>query len=132
MHTEFGANPQFDNPRAVQIRLQPFTLARMIEVGQRICEIYPTTAPERIAQHADAALVRLIAEGVAGKLGGKVGVAPRLFLKRLIDVLDRIDGHPTFDPRRDYELVVSASEMSDEERAAAGVIRNPDDIALDV
>lgn len=132
LHTEFGGNPQFDNPRAVQIRLQPFTLARMVEVGQRICEIYPTTARERLDRHVDADLVRLIAEGVAGKLGGKVGVAPRIFLKRLIDVLDRVDGHPEFDPRRDYELVVSAAEMSDEERSAAGVIRNPDDIALDV
>ncbi len=132
LHTVFDKNAEHDNPRAVQIRLQPFTLERMVDVGQRICEIYPTEAPDRIAAHIDAEFLRILAQGVAGKLGSRVGVAPRLFLKRLVDVLDRVDVHPTFDPRRDYDLVVSAAEMSDEERAAAGMVRSPDDIALDV
>lgn len=77
-------------------------------------------------------MLRELAQGEIGKLGGKVGVAPRSYLKRLIDLLDRVDEHEEFDPRRDYELVVQASEMSDEERAAAGVGRNVDDIALDL
>ena len=38
---------------------------------------------------------------MTGSLGGKVGVAPRIFLKKLVaDVLDRIDQFPDFDPRR--------------------------------
>jgi hypothetical protein len=37
---------------------------------------------------------------MTGKLGGKVGIAPRLFLKKLVaDVLDRIDQYDDFDPR---------------------------------
>ena len=40
---------------------------------------------------------------VAGELGGQVGVAPRLFLKKLVaDVLDRVDQFPDFDPRQHY------------------------------
>ena len=44
-------------------------------------------------------------QAVDRRLGGKVGVAPRLFLKKLVgDVLDRVDQFPDFDPRRDYAL----------------------------
>jgi hypothetical protein len=42
------------------------------------------------------------------------------------DVLDRIDVHPDFDPRRDYALTVVDAELSDQERAVATV----DDIEL--
>jgi hypothetical protein len=70
---------------------------------------------------------------VAGKLGGKVGVAPRIFLKKLVgEVLDRVDEHEVFDPRAHDDLNVSSSEMNPEERAAAGIERSPDDVALDL
>ena len=51
-------------------------------------------------------------------------------MKKLVaDVLDRVDQHPDFDPRRDYALTVGEAEMGDIERqAAAGV----DDIAIDL
>ena len=41
--------------------------------------------------------------------GRKVGLAPSLFLKKLVgEVLDRVEIFPDFDPRRNYELMVSA------------------------
>jgi hypothetical protein len=132
LHTEFGKDPTFDSTRAVQIRLQPFDLGRMVEVGQRIRALYPAEHPDRLSALVDDALLGELAHGVTGKLGGKVGIAPRIYLKRLIDVLDRVDEHAGFDPRKHYELVVQASEMTDEERAAAGMTRSPDDIALDL
>jgi len=64
--------------------------------------------------------VRDLAAAVAGSLGDRVGVAPRLFLKKLVtDVLDRVDQFGDFDPRRDYALTVSDAELTDEEREAA-------------
>ena len=40
-----------------------------------------------------------LARGVAGALGGKVGVAPRLFLRKLVaDLLDKVDLYEDFDP----------------------------------
>ncbi len=69
-------------------------------------------------------------EGVAGGLGGKIGVAPRLFLKKLVaDILDRVDLHEDFDPRRHYTLTLAESEMSVVERAAASA-SSVDDIEL--
>jgi hypothetical protein len=55
---------------------------------------------------------------VTGKLGGKVGVAPRIFLKKLVaDILDRIDIHESFDPRRDYQLTIGEVELTSVERS---------------
>jgi hypothetical protein len=74
--------------------------------------------------------VRHLAEAVAGSLGGKVGIAPRLFLKKLVaDVLDRVDLHPDFDPSRHYRLTLADTEMSTTERAAAQAT-SVDDIEL--
>ena len=72
-----------------------------------------------------------MARAVTGRLGGKVGVAPRLFLKKLVgDVLDRLDQFPDFDPRRHYALTLVDSELTDVEREARGAT-HPDDVRLD-
>jgi len=69
---------------------------------------------------------------VTGDLGGNVGVAPRLYLKKLVaDILDRVDQFADFNPRSDYRLTVTENELTEAERnarAAASV----DDIDLDV
>jgi len=124
LHVDFGTDRQFDNPRAVQIRL--------VEVGRRVRDIYATGQAHegRLRQHVDDVYVETLALAVAGGLGGKVGVAPRLFLKKLVgDVLDRVDLHATFDPRQHYSLTLAETEMTVNERAAAGAA-SVDDIEL--
>lgn len=132
VHTEFGKDPKFDSARAPQIRLQPFTLERMTEVGQKIRDLYPSEQRARIEQKVTDAVITDLARGVSGKLGGRVGVAPRIFLKRVVDLLDRVDEHADFDPREHYSLVVEPAELTEEERGAAGVPRGVDDIPLDL
>lgn len=57
-----------------------------------------------------------------------MGVAPRLFLRKLVgDVLDRVEQFDDFDPRQDYALTVSEGELTEVERQAAA---GPDDIEL--
>ena len=85
----------------------------------------------------DDGYVGELADAVTGSLGGKVGVAPRVFLKKLVaDVLDRVDQFPDFDPRRHYTLTLAAGELSETERnAAAGSVTpasRADDIDLDL
>lgn len=130
LHTEFGADPKFDSARAPQIRLQPFNIDKMVTVGMRIRELYPTDDPQRVHRTVDEGVVRSLADGVAGRLGGKVGIAPRIFLKRLVGLLDQVDEHPGFDPRQHYELVMGAHEMTVEERAASGTLSSLDEIDL--
>jgi hypothetical protein len=122
LHTDFGSDPRFDNPRAPQIRLRGFDIDSLVEVGSKVRDIYAggSAAPGRIASLCDDSYVRTLATAVSGSLGGKVGVAPRLFLKKLVsDVLDRIDQFPDFDPRRHYQLTLTNAEMTDAERAVS-------------
>jgi len=121
LHTDFTTDAKFDNPRAVQLRLTNFDLERLGEVGRKIRDMFADAAkePDLVRDKADDPYIDELARAVTGGLGGKVGVAPRIFLKKLVaDVLDRIELHGGFDPRRDYALTMSEGELSDAERAA--------------
>jgi hypothetical protein len=132
LQTDFSGDPRFYNPRAPQIWLTAFDPPRLHAVGRRVRDLYVSKAPERMKARATDALVETIARAIVGQLGEKVGIAPRLFLRRLVDVLDRIEAFPEFDPAKDYDLVLKASELSAEEAAAAGIARGVDDIELDL
>ncbi len=130
---DFATDARFDNPRAVQIRLKGFDTASLCEVGCKIRDLYAdVSASVRISALVDDAYVAALAAAVTGSLGGKVGVAPRVFLKKLVgDVLDRVDQFPEFDPRRHYALTISEQELTAVERAARSAT-SPDDIELDL
>ena len=132
LHVDFGTDRRFDNPRAVQIRLAPFDHGALLAVGRRVRDIYAAGRPNehRLRAVVDDPYLDVLARAVAGGLGGKVGVAPRLFLKKLVaDVLDRVDLHADFDPRKHYTLTLAETEMSASERAAASAA-SVDDIEL--
>jgi P-loop Domain of unknown function (DUF2791) len=128
---EFGPDDRFDNPRAVQIRLRNFDLHALIEVGRKVRDLVADGSPaeDRIRRLADDAYLATLAHAMVGALGGKVGLAPRLYLKRLVgDILDRIEQFPDFDPRKHFALTLASAELSFEERAASSV----DDIKLEL
>lgn len=132
LHVDFGTDRRFDNPRAVQIRLAPFDHGSLLAVGRRVRDIYAEGRPreQRLRSIVDDSYLDTLARAVAGGLGGKVGVAPRLFLKKLVaDILDRVDLHEDFDPRRHYRLTLTEREMSPVERAAASAA-SVDDVEL--
>ena len=133
LHVDFQTDARFDNPRAVQLRLTTFDNDRLVEVGTKVRDLYAAdcSAPDRIRRLADNGYIETLARSMTGKLGGKVGIAPRLFLKKLVsDVLDRIDQFDEFDPRTDYKLTVSTNEMTAVEREAQA--KTVDDIELDL
>jgi hypothetical protein len=132
LHVDFDPTGQFEASRAVQIRLQAFDHARLVEVGKHIRNLYPTKHPERLARKASDEIIDALARGVAGHLGGKVGIAPRLFLKKLIALLDLVEEHETFDPAVNWKLSVSTADLTTDEREAAGMERTVDDIVLDL
>ncbi len=131
--TDFNTDARFDNPRAVQVRLPGFDQAGLVALGVKVRDIYAdgASAPSRLRSLANDAYVGELAAAVAGHLSGRVGVAPRLFLKKLVgDVLDRIDQFEDFDPRLHYALTVRSDEMDDLERNSAA--SSLDDVALDL
>ncbi len=69
---------------------------------------------------------------MTGELGGKVGVAPRIFLKKLVgDILDRVEQFPEFDPRKDYKLTLIDAELTEVERNTRAA-NSVDDIDIDL
>ncbi|MFI8326930.1 BREX system ATP-binding protein BrxD [Streptomyces sp. NPDC085529] len=131
--TDFTTDPRFDSPRAVQLRLAGFDLPHLGELGRAVRNLYRDEArhPDRISERVDDAYIGDLAVAVTGGLGGKVGVAPRVFLRKLVaDVLDRVDEFEDFDPRLHYAFTVTSSELTETERnAAAG---RADDIELEL
>lgn len=135
LHVDLGGDPRFDNLRAVQIRLPGFDQGRLVEVGKKVRDLFAQDAAgrDRVLALADDNYVAELAAAVAGDLGGHVGVVPRIFLKKLVgDVLDRIDQHVDFDPRRHYRLTLDDGELTRVERAARGAPTSVDDIELDL
>lgn len=133
IHTDFATDARFDNPRAVQVRLPGFDLSALTAVGIRFRDLFAEQAgdPARIRSVVDDTYLADLAAGVAGRLGGRAGVAPRLFLRKLVaEVLDRVDQFADFDPRRHYAPTIDEREMTKAERAAAGAI-SVDDVELD-
>ncbi len=132
LYLDTKTDARFDSPRAVQIRLPGFSLQSLADVGRRVRDIYASHCAngQRILALADDEYLDRLARAVTGSLGGKVGIAPRLFLKKLVaDVLDRIDLHADFDPKMHYQLTVDDHEMRTAERNAA---KGVDDIDLQV
>lgn len=130
---DFNTDARFDNPRAVQIRLKGFDTASLCEVGCKVRNLYAAASgSSRIGNLVDDTYVEDLARAVTGNLGGKVGIAPRIFLKKLVgDVLDRVDQFDDFDPRQHYALTITDNELTAVERAAKSADR-VDDIELDL
>lgn len=133
LHTDFATDDRFDNPRAAQVRLRGFDLEALATVGRKVRDIFAEQAsdPVRVRTIVDDAYLADLAAGVAGRLGGRAGVAPRLYLRKLVtEVLDRVDQFAEFDPRRHYAPTIDQREMTRAERAAAGA-DDIDEIELD-
>jgi hypothetical protein len=133
--TDFATEARFDNPRAVQIRLSGFDHSSLVALGIKVRDLYAagTVAESRVRSRVDDDYVGDLAAAVAGRLGGRVGVAPRVFLKKLVaDVLDRVDLYEDFDPRAHYALTLSDGELTAEERVAQQAGASLDEIELDI
>ncbi|MFF8614570.1 BREX system ATP-binding protein BrxD [Streptomyces sp. NPDC015350] len=131
--TDFSTDPRFDSPRAVQLRLTGFDLQRLGELGRAVRDLYVGAArhPERTAARVDDAYIAELATAMTGRLGGRAGIAPRLFLRKLVaDILDRVDEFEDFDPRTHYALTVSTAELTEVERNAAA--DSADEVELDL
>ncbi|MCK6536210.1 MAG: BREX system ATP-binding protein BrxD [Polyangiaceae bacterium] len=114
----FGDEPRHDNLRAPQVRLAPFDTARLLEVGRRVRSLFPAHEPERVSSTIDDTFLSALVDQVTAGFGGKVTVTPRLFLRELVDVLDRVDLHADYDPRKDYRLEIDEAALRPEELAA--------------
>lgn len=91
---------------------------QLFAVGQRLRDLSPSEQPSRIHAKVSDAFLRSLVDQVTTGFGGKVAVAPQLFLRELTDILARVDQHQDFDPDVHYKLVVKEDQLSAEELAA--------------
>jgi hypothetical protein len=127
VQTRFDAEPRFDNLRAPQVRLPPFDGGRLLEVGRKVRAIYPASSDgERVRAAADDAFLARLVDHVTQGFGGRVEIAPRLFLRELVDVLDRVDQFPDYEPGARYRLQVDEAALRPEELAARKGTEVPD------
>ena len=135
--TDFGTDARFDSPRAVQLRLTGFDLPKLARLGTAIRDVYASgsNAADRITRLVDDAYIADLSQAVAGELGGQVGVAPRVFLRKLVaDVLDRVAEFDDFDPRQHYKLTLYR-DRAHRRRAQRGGASGPataDEVELDL
>jgi hypothetical protein len=120
INVDFSGDPRWDNPRAPQIRLLGFQHDSLVELGTRIRDVYASGSPEadRIATVVDDDYLNAFATAVAGQLGGRVGIAPRIFLRKLVDTLDKVEQFADFMPPDAAATHVDAVELNADERAA--------------
>ena len=119
VHVAFGDDARFDNLRAPQVRLMPFSEDRLLEVGRKVVGLYPAVHPDRLARRiGDDFLMALVRQVTTG-FRGAIAVAPRLFLREVVDVLDRVDQHEGYDPKDHYRFdLTDDSRLTTEELAA--------------
>jgi hypothetical protein len=118
VQVSFSEDPRFDNLRAPQVRLLPFTEERLLTVGRRVRDIYPAKHVDRVEARVDDSFLSALVSQVTAGFGGKVAIAPRLFLRELIDVMDRVDLHEDYNPADHYKLELQDGKLNPEELAA--------------
>lgn len=118
VQVNFGKDVRFDNLRAPQVRLLPFTEERLLTVGRRVREIYPAKNPDRVQARVDDRFLAALVGQITTGFGGKVALSPRLFLRELIDLMDRVDLHVDYRPADHYKLELEDSKLTPEELAA--------------
>ncbi|MEI8259832.1 MAG: BREX system ATP-binding protein BrxD, partial [Deltaproteobacteria bacterium] len=90
--------------RQAQLELKPFDEARLKDVAQRLLSIYPTTDRASLEHRVTPEYILRLIQSVTQGFAGNVGVVPRQFLRRFVDVMDFASEHPTFDPNAELKF----------------------------
>jgi hypothetical protein len=77
--------------RQAQLQLTPFDKTRLHDVALRLRALYPASDPARLETEVTPEAIDRLIDEVAEGLRGDVGVVPRQFLRRLVDLLDRAE-----------------------------------------
>jgi hypothetical protein len=99
--------------RQPQLELKPFDKGRLKDVGLRLRQLYTMGDPNIVAQKVTPARIEALVDEVSRGLRGDVGVVPRQFLRRLVNLFDTVAENP--------EASLPEPEPTvEEQRASAG------------
>lgn len=84
--------------RQPQLELKPFDRPRLIEVALKLRAMYLDGDRARLDARVTPAFIERLVDSVTEGFRGDVGVVPRQFLRRFVNVLDMVSEHEEFDP----------------------------------
>lgn len=99
-----------------QLQLTPFDADRLREVALRLRAIYPASDRARLERAVTPEFITALVKEVTEGFKGDVGVVPRQFLRRLVNILDLADEGELV-PERVPPFALE--ELKDEEQRAA-------------
>jgi hypothetical protein len=80
--------------RQPQLELRPFDSDRLKDVGLRLRQLYPAGDPNIVAQKVTPERIEAMVKEVTAGFAGDVGVVPRQFLRRLVNLFDTVAENP--------------------------------------
>lgn len=109
----------YKNPRQPQIILSKFDERKLEQVAEKVIGIYGRAYTEVDRSRVSHRFIKAMIEKLTGKFGGRVDVIPRIFLKELVDVLDKCELYDDFDPWENYRFDARnlKGELKEEEAA---------------
>jgi hypothetical protein len=80
--------------RQPQLDLKPFDKGRLKDVGLRLQQLYTMGDPNIVAQKVTPERIEALVDDVSRGFRGDVGVVPRQFLRRLVNLFDTVAENP--------------------------------------
>jgi hypothetical protein len=99
--------------RQSQLELRPFDRDRLKDVGLRLRELYPMGDPNVVKQKITPERIASMVDEVTQGFHGDVGVVPRQFLRRLVNLFDTVAENPD-------KALPEPKPTVEEQRASAG------------
>jgi adenosylhomocysteinase len=94
----------YPNPRQPQIALPRFDNKKLGQVAEKVISVYSKAYREVDRSRVSHRFVKAMIQKVTSRFGGRVDVIPRLFLRELVDVLDKCELYEDYDPWKSYEF----------------------------
>lgn len=92
--------------RQSQLELRPFTEQALSQVALKLRDIYGYGSKDRhrLERKVPPAFIEQLVAQVTKGFKGDVGVVPRQFLRRLVDVFDQVEDDPDYQPMGVHEF----------------------------
>lgn len=106
---QFTKSGNFVNVMQPQLELTPFDEARLKQVARNLRRLYPYET-ERVAQKVNDNFIDGLVKRYTEGFGGQVGIVPRNFLRKFVDILDLVKQEPQYEPDLAEKIELSAEE----------------------
>lgn len=106
----------FPNLRQPQLHLEPFKRQRLIQVALKLRGLHPDADADQLEARVHNGVVEKLVDNVTTGFKGDVGVVPRQFLRKFVNMLDQCVGYEDYDPEKHVGFAPEA--LSPEETRA--------------